>query len=76
MMKTEQRVIYYRVLTSIDTGGCYFLDSKAGRGKTLLVNAINNTLRCSLKRPEGFYFVFVVCMLATGVLQKRWRMAF
>jgi hypothetical protein len=43
-MNVEQCLIYNRILTSILTGGCFFLDRKAGRGKTFLVNAICNYL--------------------------------
>jgi hypothetical protein len=45
MMNAEQQSVYNRVLQSIGNGGCLFLDSKAGRGKTFLVNAICNRLR-------------------------------
>ena len=45
MMNPEQRSVFDRVLNSIGIGGCYFLDGKAGRGKTFLVNAICNRIR-------------------------------
>jgi PIF1-like helicase len=45
MMNTEQRSIYDHIFNSIGTGGCCFLDGKAGRGKTFLVNAICNRIR-------------------------------
>jgi predicted ATPase len=45
MMNVEQRSIYDRIFNSIGMGGCYFLDGKAGRGKTFLVNAICNRIR-------------------------------
>lgn len=44
-MNAEQQSVYNRVLQSIGNGGCFFLDGKAGRGKTFLVNAICNRLR-------------------------------
>lgn len=42
IMSVEQRSIYDCITSSIGTGGCYFLDGKAGRGKPFLVNAICN----------------------------------
>jgi len=45
MMNTEQQHVYARILESVGNGGCFFLDGKAGRGKTFLVNAICNRLR-------------------------------
>jgi predicted ATPase len=45
MMNAEQQSVYNRVLQSIGNGACFFLDGKAGRGKTFLVNAICNRLR-------------------------------
>jgi hypothetical protein len=33
IMNMEQRSIYDRITSSIGTGGCYFLDGKAGREK-------------------------------------------
>jgi predicted ATPase len=45
MMNPEQRSVSDRVLNSTGMGGCYFLDGKAGRGKTFLVNAVRNRIR-------------------------------
>jgi predicted ATPase len=45
MMNIKQRFIYDCIFNSIGMGGCYFLDGKAGRGKTFLVNAICNRIR-------------------------------
>jgi hypothetical protein len=45
MMNTEQRSIYDRIYKSFDKGDRYFLDGKAGRGKTCLENAICNRIR-------------------------------
>ena len=45
MMNVEQRSTYDCIFNSIGMGGCYFLDSKAGREKTFLVNAICNRIR-------------------------------
>lgn len=45
MFNQEQRLVYDRVMRSIPTGGYYFLDKKAGKEKTFLVNAIYNRIR-------------------------------
>jgi predicted ATPase len=45
MLNQEQRLIYDSVMGSIPTGNCYFLDGKAGREKTFLVNAICDRIR-------------------------------
>jgi predicted ATPase len=45
LMNLEQRHIFDRIDNSIRRGGCFFLDGKAGRGKTFLVNAICNRIR-------------------------------
>ena len=44
-MNIEQRSIFDLIFNSIGTGSCYFLDGKAGQGKTFLVNAICNRIR-------------------------------
>jgi hypothetical protein len=45
MLNQEQRLIYDSVMGSIPTGNCYFLDKKAGREKTFLINAICDRIR-------------------------------
>ena len=44
-MNFEQRSVFDRIMSAIGSGGCFFLDGKAGRGKTFLVNALCNRLR-------------------------------
>lgn len=43
----EQHQIYREIISAVETGNpiCAFVDGKAGRGKTFLVNAICNKLR-------------------------------
>jgi hypothetical protein len=45
MLNHKQRFVYDRVIGSIPRGGCYFLNGKAGKKKTFLVNAICNRIR-------------------------------
>lgn len=45
MMNTEQRHIFDQIDNAIGSGGYFFLDGKAGRGKTFSVNAIYNRIR-------------------------------
>ena len=45
LLNCEQSLIYNHLLDSLTTGGCYFVDGKAGQGKTFLVNTICNQIR-------------------------------
>lgn len=70
MMNAEQQFIYNRILNSINLGGCYFLDGKAGRGKTFLVNAI-----CNRIRGEGYIACITGSTALSVTLYERGRTA-
>lgn len=58
-MNADQQGIFDRILNHRDTGGCFFVDGRAGRGKTFLVGAI-----CNRVRGEGD----IVCVTGTTAL--------
>jgi hypothetical protein len=45
ILNAEQRLIYKRILAAVPNGGCFFVDGKAGRGKTFLISAICDRIR-------------------------------
>lgn len=58
-MNTDQQGIFDSILSHCDTGGCFFIDGRAGRGKTFLVSTI-----CDRVRGEGE----IVCVTGTTAL--------
>ena len=58
-MNTDQQGIFDSIIGHCDTGGCFFIDGRAGRGKTFLVSSI-----CDRVRGEGE----IVCVTGTTAL--------
>ncbi|KAF3405665.1 ATP-dependent DNA helicase PIF1 [Penicillium rolfsii] len=44
-MNSDQKGIFDHLLGQLDVGGCYFIDGRAGRGKTFLMSAICDRIR-------------------------------
>ncbi|KAK1993563.1 hypothetical protein LX36DRAFT_542191, partial [Colletotrichum falcatum] len=59
VLNHEQRRVFNAVYSSLGTGGCFFVDGKAGRGKTFLMGTL-----CDRIRAEGH----VVCIVGSTAL--------
>ncbi|KFA70977.1 hypothetical protein S40288_10334 [Stachybotrys chartarum IBT 40288] len=58
-LNDEQRYVFDAIYSAVSRGRCFFVDGKAGRGKTFLMNAL-----CNRVRGEGS----VVCITGSTAL--------
>jgi predicted ATPase len=58
-MNSDQKGIFDHLLGQLDTGGCYFIDGRAGRGKTFLMGAMCDRIRADER---------IVCVTGTTAL--------
>jgi hypothetical protein len=58
-MNSDQKGIFDHLLRQLDVGGCYFIDGRAGRGKTFLIGAMCDRIRADER---------IVCVTGTTAL--------